>query len=220
MKGAAQGMRKLRLIFVGIMSVFALGMSFAITGCKTIPADTNTQVFISNYGEVSEVHQDANYLEGYSGNYKVAGYVDDGEWVELSRRLRRDGSLDAAEVGQVADLGTTALGLSQGFVEAGAFAKAPVLLVPAKYVMNEWAEEHPECEHIKPIISGFGWGAAASNASVIAGAGLGAGIGVGVLAGVAAYNWLPGNKNCEGWLGTKVVFSHYEQAVNVQEHEF
>ena len=112
--------------------------------------------------------------------------------------------LDAAEVGQLSDVTTTAIGLSQGFTEMNPIG---IGTLPLKYATNKWAEEQYNCTELKPIISGFGWGAGAFNTVMLLGGGYAA-IPIGLAAGVAAYKYLPGNEYCINWLGKKVVFSN------------
>lgn len=179
-------------------------LSLLLTGCtKSILPDHNTSIFVGYYNnEVTNIHQDTNFIEGIHNGQHVHGIVtQEGEWKELGRREVK-GGIDFAEAGQLADVGSTAIGLAEGFTEANPLG---IAILPTKYFLNEYAEESPECRQLKPIISGAGWGFAGANLAILSAGFAGpVSLGVGVLAGVAAYHFLPGDDGCIGWLGTKV----------------
>lgn len=172
-----------------------------LAGCATVPPDETTAIFIDHYqGKVTNIHRDMNYHEGYLEHEKVSGIVDNGQWIELSRKPKR--GLDAAEAGQIADVATSIAGVAAfDAVELNPFG---VALLPLKYVANDYAEHSGQCRQWKPVLSGFGWAASAANIATIAGAGLGA-VPVGLAAGFAAYQYLPGIDGCE-WYGKRVAF--------------
>ena len=173
-----------------------------LSGCSTIPPDESTSIFIGYYNnEVTDVHQSYNYIEGIHDGYHVSGLVTDGQWEEHGR-AKVTGGLDAAEAGQLADVGTTVFGIAEGFTEANPIG---IATLPAKYALNEYAEESPACKYLKPIISGYGYGFAAANLATLAAGSFTVGsAGAGILVGVAAYHYLPGSDACIGWVGTKV----------------
>ena len=106
-------------------------------------------------------------------------------------------TVDHGESGQIADIGTTAIGLSEGFVEGNV---AWPLVLPMKLVMNEQAEllVEEDCNNVKKWLSTTGWGAAGANISTIAvGAFTPASAIIGVAAGTYFVNatWEPSNNN-------------------------
>ena len=105
-------------------------------------------------------------------------------------------TVDHGESGQIADIGTTAIGLSEGFVEGNV---AWPLVLPMKLVMNEQAEllVEEDCNNVKKWLSTTGWGAAGANISTIAvGAFTPASAIIGVAAGTFAYNNYKQSNEC------------------------
>jgi hypothetical protein len=118
-------------------------------------------------------------------------------------------AIDLAVAGQAADIGSTALALSQGFVEgnpvvAGAIstpagtAAIVALKLFGPTLANNLALE--ECTIVRTSIAASGWGAAAWNLAGIAGASTGVGIGMALVAGgvTAFYSETDASLRCAG----------------------
>lgn len=93
-----------------------------------------------------------------------------------------------APEGQAADVATTAIGLSQGFVEANPLVASAVVPVSVAKIGGTWlAQEYGSPETCRAVTRSFGpigWGAAGWNAGILAGIGPAAivpAIGIGVL---------------------------------------
>ena len=106
-------------------------------------------------------------------------------------------TLDHAETGQLADVGTTAVGIVEfGMVEAnpvGYFA------LPLKWIVNDQAEMMvaKECNQVKKALSTAGWGAAGANLTTIAMSAFGpASLAVGAVSGVIAFNLYEPSEGC------------------------
>lgn len=95
--------------------------------------------------------------------------------------------------GDYADAATTAVGLSQGFVEAnpvlaGGGAATPILALGVKYVLKDGLiQAGYDEEEVNNTFDAVGWAGACSNIAVIAGATGGAGIALGLMCGAVAY---------------------------------
>ncbi|WP_293885551.1 hypothetical protein, partial [Thiolapillus sp.] len=135
---------------------------FAVGGCASkMPANDWTAIAQKHYPGITNIHQEVNVIEGIVDGDKITGYVDiNEEWVELQRRPLRP--VDAAEAGQIADVMTTGVGLSQGFAEANQLGLG---ILPLKFALNYYAEQQGlrECGNIKTFLSAAGWGASAAN---------------------------------------------------------
>ncbi|WP_041067003.1 hypothetical protein [Thiolapillus brandeum] len=155
---------------------------------------------------MTDIHQEVNVIEGIYNGEKISGYIDlDDRWVELSRHPVV--AVDAAEAGQIADVLTTGVGLSQGLAEANPLSAG---ILPLKFILNDYAENQGirECGQIKSFLSAAGWGATAANIITIsAGAFTGGSAAAGLLAGTVAWNQFPGKDGCTGWVGQPVELS-------------
>ncbi|WP_456406874.1 hypothetical protein [Thiolapillus sp.] len=174
------------------------------TACASkIPANEWTAIAQAEYPGMTNIHQEVNVIEGIYQGQKIVGYIDiDDNWVELNRRPLKP--LDAAEAGQIADVLTTGIGLSQGFSEANQLGLG---ILPLKFALNYYAEQQGlrECGNIKTFLSATGWGATAANiVTITAGTFTGGSAAAGLLAGTIAWNYFPGAEGCEGWLGQPV----------------
>ena len=171
-----------------------------------IPANQWTRIAASHYPGMTAIHQEVNVIEGIYQGQKISGYIDQNDqWVELSRRPIK--AVDAAEAGQIADVITTGIGLSQGLSETNPLG---VGMLPLKFALNYYAENQGvrECGQIKTFLSATGWGAAAANIITIsAGAFTGGSAAAGLLVGTLAWNQFPGTDGCTVWLGQPVELS-------------
>ena len=190
--------------------VCALSLLLALmmtSACASkIPANEWTRIAASHYPGMTDIHQEVNVIEGIYQGQKISGYIDQNDqWVELSRRPVK--AVDAAEAGQIADVLTTGIGLSQGLSETNPLG---VGMLPLKFALNYYAENQGvrECGQIKTFLSATGWGAAAANIITIsAGAFTGGSAAAGLLVGTLAWNQFPGTDGCTGWLGQPVELS-------------
>lgn len=96
-------------------------------------------------------------------------------------------SVDMALAGQVADIGSTAIALTQGFVEGNPIGSTPAglaALVLAKLAAPSIADrlDLQDCVVSRQFLSGFGWGAATWNLALVAGVAPVVGIVGGVIA--------------------------------------
>ncbi len=176
----------------------------AIGGCASkVPANDWTAIAQKHYPGITNIHQEVNVIEGIVDGQKITGYIDvNEEWVELQRRPLKP--LDAAEAGQIADVMTTGVGLSQGFAEANQLGLG---ILPLKFALNYYAEQQGmrQCGNIKTFLSATGWGASAANiVTMTAGTFTGGSAVAGFLVGAMAWNYFPGTEGCEGWLGQPV----------------
>lgn len=184
---------------------FALGLVLLMTSAcaSKIPANEWTSIAQAHYPGITNVHQEVNVIEGIFEGQKVTGYIDaDEQWVELNRRPVKP--LDAAEAGQIADVLSTGIGLSQGFTEGNQLG---IGILPLKFALNYYAEQQGlrECGNIKTFLSATGWGATAANiVTITAGTFTGGSAAAGLLIGAMAWNYFPGTEGCEGWLGQPV----------------
>ena len=91
-------------------------------------------------------------------------------------------SYDLAIAGQLADVGTTAIGLANGFAEANPLG---IAILPLKYGLHKYTETLPlaECVEARTGMGVIGWGAAAMNMATLAGVALSGGLVVGIVAG-------------------------------------
>ncbi len=187
---------------VGALSLLlALVMTSACA--SKIPANQWTRTAASHYPGMTDIHQEVNVIEGIYQGQKISGYIDQNDqWVELSRRPVK--AVDAAEAGQIADVLTTGIGLSNGLSESNPLG---VGILPLKFALNYYAENQGvrECGQIKSLLSATGWGAAAANIITIsAGAFTGGSAAAGLLVGTLAWNQFPGTDGCTLWLGQPV----------------
>lgn len=186
----------------------AIALSVLLTsGCASkIPANQWTAIAQAEYPGMTSIHQEVNVIEGIYEGEKIVGYIDgDDQWVELSRRPLKP--LDAAEAGQIADVLSTGIGLSQGFSEANPLG---IGILPLKFAFNHYAEQQGmrQCGKIKTFLSATGWGATAANiVTISAGTFTGGSAAAGLLAGAIAWNYFPATEGCEGWLGQPVELS-------------
>ena len=105
-------------------------------------------------------------------------------------------AVDHGESGQLADVGTTVVGLSEGFVEGNA---AWPIALPIKAVANQQAEllVVEDCNRVKRALSTAGWGAAGANVATLAiGSFTAASAGAGLIAGLTAYKLYTKSKGC------------------------
>ncbi|WP_456380708.1 hypothetical protein [Thiolapillus sp.] len=188
-----------------IHAPFVIGLTLLITSACTskIPANQWTAIAQENYPGMTNIHQEVNVIEGIYQGQKIVGYIDaKEEWVELHRRPLKP--IDAAEAGQIADVMTTGVALSQGFSEANPLG---IGILPLKFALNYYAEQQGlrQCGKIKTFLSATGWGAAAANlVTISAGTFTGGSAAAGLLVGAMAWNHFPGTEGCEGWLGQPV----------------
>jgi len=185
------------------LTVMVAGFLLTLTGCSSfMQADKNTAVFVKANPNATNIHQFENVVEAIEGDQKITGYVQDGVWHEMEPvKVPR---FDAAEAGQLADVGTTAAGLALGFAEANPLGVIGPTV--GKFMANMFIEDAVDCRDLKPILSGYGWGATGMNLTTLAvGSFTPWSAGVGVLAAVAAYNFLPGDDGCVDWVGKRVL---------------
>lgn len=115
--------------------------------------------------------------------FSADGKLTGSEWVTTPPDVYKT-SMDLASKGQLADVGTTAVGLSAGLREANPLG---VALLPLKYALhaNSKTLGLHDCIKSRTSMGSVGWGAAAANVGTILGLGP-AGILVGLIAGVGA----------------------------------
>jgi hypothetical protein len=190
------------------ISVATLVLTVLVTSAcaSKIPANQWTRIAASHYPGMTDIHQEVNVIEGIYEGQRISGYIDlNDEWVELSRRPVK--AIDAAEAGQIADVVTTGIGLSQGLAETNPLG---VGILPLKIALNQYAENQGvrECGQIKSFLSATGWGATAANiVTISAGAFTGGSAAAGFLVGTLAWNQFPGTDGCSVWLGQPVELS-------------
>lgn len=95
-------------------------------------------------------------------------------------------SYDLAVAGQLADVGTTAVGLANGFAEANPLG---IAILPLKYGLHKYSQSLnlAECVDVRTGMGVFGWGAAGMNIATLASAAIPAALVVGVMIGWLAY---------------------------------
>lgn len=200
-RGTADSSISHRRWFSAVSLVLAVAMTSACA--SKIPANQWTRIATSHYPGMTDIHQEVNVIEGIYQGQKISGYIDQNDkWVELTRRPVV--AVDAAEAGQIADVVTTGIGLSQGLAESNPLG---VGILPLKIALNEYAEDQGirECGQIKSFLSATGWGGAAANiVTISAGAFTGGSAAAGILVGALAYNQFPGSDGCTVWLGQPV----------------
>lgn len=111
--------------------------------------------------------------------YHPKGAIEGAEWASID-----PAAYDLALAGQLADVASTAVGLSMGLTEANPLG---LLVLPLKYGALSYSKTLPlhECINLRKLSGGFGWGAAAMNVATIAGLGpvglvIGLAVGIGV----------------------------------------
>lgn len=197
--------RQLRRIFAAIVITFTVGATMQLVGCASKLGPTwHVHKAVDAYPNLTEIHQNREHrdvVEGFDGNDHIILQVKRNEVRELGRYPRHTG-IDAAEAGQLADIGTTGIGLAQGFTEANPLG---ITIIPLKYALNHEIEEtmSHDCRAGKKVLSGLGWGFAAANVATIATGGVAA---PSLLAGLAA-GYFGFNADSGGgcvWLGDPV----------------
>ena len=115
----------------------------------------------------TDLATDAREAEhGYAAFYLIDGLVYTEEHVPIHK------SVDMALAGQAADIASTALGLSQGFVEANPIGGTPAglgVLVALKLAGPSIADrmDLPSCIALRQGLASFGFGAAAWNLGLL-----------------------------------------------------
>lgn len=157
---------------------------------------------------MTDVRNDANLWQGYlhrNNQEKVVFHalIDDGKitwWHEES--VGND--TDYSEKGQLADSGTTVMGMLAG---AGEMNPLGIFVLPAKYMMNKHAEslEYAQCKEAKGAMGASGYGAAASNTvSLLTGTFGPLSTIVGMIVANATYEKSLEAAYCELWVGAVV----------------
>ncbi len=207
-KTVAHRSAELSIVHPRLVGMVSLLLALVMTSAcaSKIPANRWTRIAVSHYPGMTDIHQEVNVIEGIYQGQKISGYIDQNDqWVELSRRPVK--AVDAAEAGQIADVLTTGIGLSQGLSETNPLG---VGMLPLKFALNYYAENRGvrECGQIKSFLSATGWGAAAANiVTISAGAFTGGSAAAGILVGTLAWNQFPGTDGCTVWLGQPVELS-------------
>lgn len=95
-------------------------------------------------------------------------------------------SWDLAIAGQLADVGTTVVGLASGFAESNPLG---LFTFPLKYGLHKYSESLPlaDCVEMRTGMGIFGWGAAAANMATLASAAIPAALVGGIVAGWLMY---------------------------------
>lgn len=116
-------------------------------------------------------------------SYGVMELISDGGY---TYRSIKPASYDLAVAGQLADVGTTVVGLANGFVESNPIG---LFAFPLKYVLHKYTETLPlaDCVEMRTGMGIMGWGAAAMNMATLAGAVIPAALAVGIVAGYLMY---------------------------------
>ena len=136
-------------------------------------------------GRITAIFRERGLLDGVPAEAHgvIMVWHEDGKPTTAEWALIEPAEFDLAVAGQVADVATTAIGLAAGFSEANPLGAA---ILPIKVAVHYASKDMDlrNCVETRTAMGAIGWGAAAANIAVLAGAGP-AGLILGIIVSVA-----------------------------------